>query len=131
MIKTPLIPIFTFMCLATGSLARIPVSDLLGKWEIQSVYHENVEVTGHYIQGDHRWIEFDNDFTFVSDGESYGRKEGKFSFDENTGLLSFDLDLGLGQQSYWYVEMDGQRMNWADSRDSTAGKIKIILIRVY
>lgn len=40
MIKFPLIQIFTFMCLTTGSLARIPLYDLLGKWEIQSVYHE-------------------------------------------------------------------------------------------
>jgi hypothetical protein len=128
----PLIFILTTMCLAAGPLARIPpLYDLLGKWEIQSVYHENVDVTDHYIQDEHRWIEFDNDFTFVSDGEAYGRKEGRFSLEENTGLLSFDLDLGLGKQSHWYVEIDGQRMYWTDTGSSTAGKIKIILIRVY
>jgi hypothetical protein len=111
--------------------AQISIHDLLGKWVMQKVYRGGAEVSHQYIPDAKRWIEFRSDFTFVSDGEPYGRKQGYFTLDEDTGLLSFDLDLGFGVESYWQVEFDGQKMIWTDRGNPMIDQIKIILVPDY
>jgi len=110
---------------------QISLHDLLGKWQMQHVYVGGVEVTHQYIPDEKRWVEFNSDFSFVSDGESYGRREGTFSLDEYSGLLSFDLDLGFGEKSFWHVEFDGEKMIWTDLGNPSVDKIKVVLVPAY
>jgi hypothetical protein len=117
--------------LAGNVSAQINLRDLVGRWEMYEVYHGGREVTHQYIPDADRWIKFNTDYTFISDGEPYGHKEGTFKLDERTGLLSFDLDMGFGQKSFWYVEFDGRNMIWTDRRNPTIDQIKIILLPDY
>jgi hypothetical protein len=123
--------ILDILTVVTKSHAQISLYDLLGRWEMQTVYVGGAEATYQYIQDKKRWIEFDSDFTFVSDGDSYGRKKGTFSLNEDSGLLSFDIDLGFGQKSFWHIELDGQKMIWTDRGNPTTDKVKIILVHDY
>jgi len=111
--------------------AQVTIHDLLGRWKMQTVYVDGVEVTHQYIPDEKRWIEFNADFSFVSDGESFGRKKGTFTLDEDSGLLSFNLDIGFGEKSFWHVEFDGRNMIWTDRGNPMVDKIKIILVHAY
>ncbi len=110
---------------------QISIHNLLGKWEMNEVYQSGRKVTHQYIPDASRWITFRSDNTFVSYGEPYGHKEGRYSLDESTGLLSFDMDLGFGQKSFWQVEYDGQKMIWYDRGNPRIDQIKIILVPDY
>lgn len=123
--------IMFFMITRIHSFAQISIHHLLGRWEMQTIYVDGTEVTSQYISNEKRWIDFNSDFTFISDGELYGKKEGTFTLDEGSGLLSFDLDLGFGEQSFWYVEFDGQKMIWTDRGNPKVAGIKIILVNAY
>ncbi len=123
--------ILDFLAAGAKSHAQISLYDLLGRWEMQTIYVGGAEVTHQYMPDENRWIEFDSDFTFVSDGESYGRKEGTFSLNEVSSLLSFDIDLGFGKKSFWHVEFDGQKMIWTDRGNPTTDKVKITLVHDY
>jgi hypothetical protein len=117
-----------FLCSGIHSIAQISIHNLFGRWEIQTVFMNGVEVTQQYLHDEQRWIEFDSNFSLVSDGESYGRKEGSFTLDEDSGLLSFDMDLGFGEWSFWYVDFDDEKMIWTDRGNPNAVGIKIILV---
>jgi hypothetical protein len=113
---------------APVSKAQISRYDLLGRWEMYKIFRGDKEVTNVYLPEAWRWISFEADNTFVSDGETFDRKAGKYSLDEATGLLSFNLDLGFGQFSYWQVNFDGRQMIWTDRGNPLHEQIKIILV---
>ena len=117
--------------LAGNVSAQISLRELVGRWEMYEVYQGGKEVTHQYIPDAKRWIEFNSDYTFVSDGEPYGRKEGTFKLDEQTGLLSFDLNLGFGQRSFWQVEFEGRNMIWTDRGNPAIDQIRVILVPDY
>jgi hypothetical protein len=108
--------------------AQISRYDLLGKWEMYKIFRGGTEVTNQYLPNAKRWISFEADNTFVSDGRTFDRKQGRYTLDEDTGLLSFNLDLGFGQFSYWQVDFDGRQMIWTDRGNPMNKKVKIILI---
>ena len=127
-IKTVL-TLFLFISMFTIECrAQISRYDLLGRWEMYKIFRGGREVTNQYLPDAKRWISFEADNTFVSDGETFDRKQGRYSLDEDTGLLSFDLDLGFGQLSYWQVDFDGRQMVWTDRGNPMHDKIRIILI---
>jgi hypothetical protein len=109
--------------------AQISKHNLMGRWEMHQVFRGDREVTIEYLPNASRWISFDTDNTFVSDGETYERIQGRYNLDEYTGLLSFNLDLGFGQMSYWQVDFDGRSMTWTDRGNPNHQKIRIILVR--
>ena len=125
------IVLFLFMIFSYAGFAQVSFDNLVGKWRMHEVYRGQTEVSDQYIPDTHRWIEFKSDYTFVSDGRAYGRREGRFILDEDTGLLSFDMELGFNQQSFWQVEFDGQKMIWTDKGNPRTDRIKIVLVPSY
>ncbi len=119
------------MLISISGYAQISVNSLIGKWRMHKVYRGDTEVSDQYIPDTNRWIEFRSNNTFVSDGKAYGRREGRFILDEDTGLLSFDMELGFNQKSFWQIEFDGQEMIWTDKGNPRADQIKIILVPSY
>lgn len=126
MLRISFLLIFNFV-LVISATAQVKIHDLVGRWKMYRVYRGNAEITNEYLPDADRWIEFNMDHTFVSNGKTYRRIAGTFTLDERNGLLSFDTDLGFGEKSYWHVEYDGEKMIWKDRGNPMIDQIKVIL----
>lgn len=106
-ILAPFILLFAFSCNMTNSQD----SKLLGVWTMDKVYEFGEDVTEKHNPQNNRWIEFNGDGTFISDGDPGGRNTGKWRFDDEKAILYIDSDVE-GDDSEWNISFEGDETVW-------------------
>lgn len=70
------------------------------------------DVSAEQNPEENRFIIFNEDLTFESGGDPYGKNTGAWSFDIPTKTLYLDSDAGEDDDSYWIVTIDKNQMLW-------------------
>ena len=100
--------------------------DLYGRWYIESVFQDGNDVTDQHNPSDNRWIEFEDDGGFVSDGDPYGRNTGRWMMDLENKELYLDSDAGEGDDSYWIVGFEEGKMQWRGTRSEFTERFVVV-----
>ena len=58
-----------------------------------------------------RWIIFNDDGTFISGGDPFGKNTGKWKIDDNKSVLFIDSNID-DDDSEWNVKFNGDEMTW-------------------
>lgn len=103
--------LLTLICILSSCNQETPEQQQIhGTWVMKKVFEGEKDVSGvHNPYGD-RWVMFNDNGTFESGGQPYGKNTGKFSFDEQNRL---DIKSEtLGDDSSWHVEIKNDSMIW-------------------
>ena len=66
---------------------------LVGEWKMEKVFEYGNDVTKKHNPKNNRWIRFNRDGTFVSDGDPYGRNTGRWTVENRDSILFIDSDV--------------------------------------
>jgi hypothetical protein len=66
---------------------NINIYEMQGKWEVVMVTENDKDITTSIDNNAQRWIEFVSDDRYNSDGYPFGRYEGEYHLDEDSGFL--------------------------------------------
>ena len=100
---------FLFLSLALnfGTCQSVSRNDLSGKWEVIKVTESGQDITSIQGTGASRWIRFNTDGTFESDGKPFGDMRGTYSLDEPSGRILLKRDGYDRSVSVWMVAYEG------------------------
>ncbi|CAN5594504.1 hypothetical protein BH10BAC4_BH10BAC4_06810 [soil metagenome] len=106
-----LILLFTFPAiLISCSKADTLDKRLVGKWTMEKVYEYGEDLTAKHDSRDNRYIKFNSDGTFISDGDP-GRNTGRWRTDNEKMILYIDSDVE-DDDSEWNVTFNGDETIW-------------------
>ena len=89
---------------------------LPGRWDMYAVLEADEDVTAEHNPAGNRFIEFKADGTFESGGEPYGKNTGRWSIDEDNGILYIDSEID-DDDSDWNITLEGSEMTWTGRGD--------------
>ena len=95
---------------------------------MEKVFQGQVDVTHIHNPNKNRWIEFKADYTFVSDGDPFGRNTGKWSINELTKVLFIHSDIE-NDDSEWNLVIEGDKIIWTGIGNEWKENFKLIHIR--
>ena len=84
---------------------------IIGTWAMDKVYEYENDVTEKHNPKNERWIQFNADGTFISDGEPFGRNTGRWTTDNEKSILFIDSDVD-DDDSEWKVTFDNDQLIW-------------------
>lgn len=100
--------IFTLLsCQAQVALDK----KIIGEWSMEKVYESEQDMTAKHNPKNNRWIKFNEDGTFISDGDPFGRNTGKWKIDNQKGILFIDSDVD-DDDSEWKISFQGNETIW-------------------
>ena len=85
--------------------------NILGKWEMEKVYEYDQDVTSKHNPNNNRWIMFNEDGTFISDGDPFGRNTGRWTTDDENSTIFIDSDVD-DDDSEWKVTLQNNTSIW-------------------
>jgi Domain of unknown function (DUF5004) len=101
---------FSAMLIACGTADTLD-KKLVGKWTMEKVYEYGEDVTAKHDPSDNRYLQFNSDGTFISDGDPFGRNTGRWKTDNEKSILFIDSDLD-DDDSEWKVTFAGDETIW-------------------
>lgn len=103
---------------------------LLGKWNMEQVVQGGEDVTGYHNPYQERWILFNENNTFISDGRPYSKNTGIWKLNLETNELSLINDSETSKDSYWIVSFpDSNKMIWEGARSEYTKDFRIYYSR--
>jgi len=99
---------------------------LVGRWQMEAVFQDTVEVSDEHNPARNRWIELRADRSFASDGDPYGPNTGVWTYDDAAGTLEIISDLGTDDDSVWRVSIRGRQMVWRGVGSAWAEQFTIV-----
>lgn len=86
-------------------------SKIIGKWYLEKVYEYGNDVTERHNPKNNRWIEFNKDGSFISDGDPFGRNTGRWKTDNENSVLHIDSNVD-DDDSEWKVTFKDDQTSW-------------------
>ena len=117
--------IFLFGCGSSADLEK----QITGSWKMEKVYEFGKDVSQKHNPDNNRWIEFEEDGTFVSDGDPFGKNTGRWKIDNSKSVLFIDSDVD-DDDSQWNLTFDGDKMIWTGIGQSRKENTKLIHKRI-
>ena len=78
---------------------------IVGKWSLDKIYeYENDETLKHNPNGN-RYIQFNEDGTYISDGDPHGSNTGRWKVDNEKSVLFIDSEVE-DDDSEWNVKFE-------------------------
>lgn len=105
-----------YLCICSCQPKQSLSSKLIGKWQMQQVLNLETDVSTKHNPNGNRWIQLNDDGTFISDGDPYGKNTGKWSIEKSTATLYLDSDAGSDDDSYWLVSFQADLMKWKGTK---------------
>jgi hypothetical protein len=87
---------------------NINIYEMQGKWEVVKVTENDKDITTSIDNNAQRWIEFVSDDRYNSDGYPFGRYEGEYHLDEDSGSLVLKSGSTGTKGMKWKVTYDGE-----------------------
>lgn len=82
--------------------------EIMGRWEVVKVTENDQDISSSVDNNAQRWIEFISDDRYNSDGYPFGRYEGEYLLDEDSGSL-FLKSASTGTKGMnWKARYDGE-----------------------
>ena len=113
-----------FILVSCGSSEKLG-DKIIGEWTMEKVYEYGADVTARHNPEHNRWIKFNEDGTFVSGGDPFGRNTGKWKLDNKKSILSIDSDVD-DDDSTWNVTINDDEMSWTGIGHPRKENTKII-----
>jgi Domain of unknown function (DUF5004) len=105
------IPFLLFLTIESCNTPDVLEKKIIGKWSLDKVFEYNNDVTEKHNPKRNRWIEFNKDSSFVSDGDPFGRNTGRWKVDNKNSILYIDSDVD-DDDSEWKVILNDDEMIW-------------------
>ena len=105
------IAIIIFFTFSTCSSSEKLSQQIIGKWAMEKVYEYDKNVTARHNPNNNRWIEFNKNGTFISDGDPFGRNTGKWEAIDERSVLVIYSDTE-DDDSEWNVNFNNDEMVW-------------------
>lgn len=102
--------IVVFILVSCGSPGKLS-QKIIGKWSMVKVFEYDKDVTARHNPNNNRWIEFNKDGTFISDGDPFGENTGKWRVNDESSVLVIDSDTE-DDDSEWSVSLNKEEMTW-------------------
>lgn len=119
---TKILVLLVLSVFAFCNTSNAQIKDLvIGTWALDQVMEASDDVTSEHDPHDERWIRFDANGSFESDGRPFGVNTGKWRIDESMNVLYLDSDTE-GNDSEWAVFFKDDEMIWrgvGDARKAT------------
>ena len=103
--------ILSFLLLMNACKTGNVHDKLPGVWMLEKVYEYNQDVTKKHNPMSNRWIEFNKDGTFISDGDPFGRNTGHWKIDPAHSILFIDSQTE-DDDSEWKIAFTKDQMVW-------------------
>ncbi|MFA0962108.1 lipocalin family protein [Roseivirga sp. BDSF3-8] len=127
-----IIATLTIICFMSGFQdPPQPARELVGRWNMRELYENGNDVTNEHNPAGNRYAVFNEDGTFESGGDPYGKNSGKWLLEETPeGLLLYlDSDAGSGDDSYWLITLEGKNMQWRGARSEFTKRFVVNLTK--
>ncbi len=98
---------------------------MLGKWFIYKIYDGDNDVSIEHNPKNDRWIKFNRNGSFESDGTPYGYNDGRWELNHDTGILFLD-SREENDDSEWRVTFEDHTMIWTGIGTPRQERFKII-----
>lgn len=98
---------------------------ITGKWWMHRVFNDSIEVTDEHNPKENRFILLNEDGTFESGGDPFGKNTGTWNFDEEKTMLHLYSDIE-GDDSDWRIEWKKGEMVWWGFGDPGKERFKLI-----
>lgn len=108
-----LIPPFLLLVLMIPACKSSATLDqqIVATWKMEKVIEYGADVTSKHHPANNRWITFNPDGTFLSDGDPFGPNKGRWSVKPRSNILTLDSDVD-DDDSDWNVVVDGDLTTW-------------------
>jgi hypothetical protein len=103
--------VFTLLILMSCTSSDTLDKKLIGKWTMEKVYEYDVDQTTKHNPKNNRYVVFNADGTFLSDGDPFGKNTGRWSVDNTKSVLVIDSDVD-DDDSEWKVSIEGDETTW-------------------
>ncbi len=103
--------IFLFIALVSLNGQAQTNEDLIGEWAMESAADVGEDVTAQQDPHNERWIAFQSNGSFKSDGRPFGRDAGQWTYDDASHTLALKSNSG-DNESKWLVHFDGDKLSW-------------------
>ncbi|AOW18116.1 hypothetical protein LPB03_11915 [Polaribacter vadi] len=121
--------IISFVILITGLFScannQAPKKQLIGKWTMTKVYDGEKDITNKMNPKNNRWIKFNRNGSFESDGDPHGYNDGNWELDPEKLILFLDSKLE-GDDSEWKIAFDGNTTIWTGIGTPRQERFKLI-----
>ena len=91
-----------------GTPQQVYISEIIGKWEVVKVTEHEKDITTSIDNNAQRWIEFVSHDQYSSDGYPFGRYEGEYLLDEDSGSLILKSGSTGTKGLNWKASYDGE-----------------------
>ena len=82
--------------------------EIMGRWEVVKVTENDQDISSSLDNNAQRWIEFISDDRYNSDGYPFGRYDGEYLLDEDSGSLVLKSTSTGSKGMKWNARYDGE-----------------------
>ena len=103
--------VIIFILVTSCGLSETLEKKLIGKWTMEKVYEYGKDVTAKHNPSHNRYFRFNEDGTFMSDGDPFGKNTGRWRVDNEKSILYIDSDTE-DDDSEWKVTFKDDETIW-------------------
>ncbi|MEP7269565.1 MAG: hypothetical protein ABI844_18255 [Saprospiraceae bacterium] len=103
--------LFVISCSNCKSKDTLYSQLILGKWPISKVYEYETDQSLKQNPNHNRWIQFNTDGTFLSDGDPFGKNTGRWKLHNKDSQLLIDSDVD-NDDSEWKINFKKDTLIW-------------------
>jgi len=90
--------------------------EIIGKWKLEQVIVDGVDVSQEHNPFNERWIEFLKNGSFQSDGRPFGKNSGTWSEEKTENIIHLKSKVE-DDNSDWVYELDKDKIRWTGFGD--------------
>ncbi|MEP7266345.1 MAG: glycoside hydrolase family 43 C-terminal domain-containing protein [Saprospiraceae bacterium] len=103
--------LFVISCSNCKSKDTLNTQLIIGKWAMLKVYEYETDQSLKHNPNQNRWIQFNKDGTFLSDGDPFGKNTGRWKLDNKDSQLLIDSEVD-DDDSEWKINFKKDTLIW-------------------
>lgn len=113
-----------FIALMIISCSRDAGERIAGTWTVEKMFLDTSDVTMQNLQGEKRWIRFNEDGSLETDQFS-----GTWDYNDENQLLTIINTESEGSSFKWIVDFENDKMIWTGAEGNEANRMKVQLVK--
>ncbi|NQV52327.1 MAG: hypothetical protein HQ500_04050 [Flavobacteriales bacterium] len=103
--------------------------ELIGDWAMESAADVGENVTAQEDPHNERWIQFQSNGSFKSDGRPVGKSAGQWTYDVPSHTLALKSNSG-DNDSKWLVHFEDEKMSWRGLGEGNKTTMVVTYVRM-